>query len=114
MFDPKSLSLRVLHVVATDQRRGAEIFASDLVRALNEKAVAQRVAVLRGAEPLALRFDAPVSLLPSDETTASGVPIRLRTLRAISRLIRAGGPMIEGCGMSSSFLLACRFGDRYA
>jgi glycosyltransferase involved in cell wall biosynthesis len=64
MLDSKSLSvsLRVLHIEATDQRRGAEIITSDLVRALDGMGVEQRVAVLRGAQPLALRFDAPVSL----------------------------------------------------
>ena len=39
--------MRILHVVATAQRRGAEIFASDLVRALNATGVEQRVVVLR-------------------------------------------------------------------
>ena len=36
-----------MHVVASDQRRGAEIFAADLVRALREHGASQRVAVLR-------------------------------------------------------------------
>lgn len=43
--------MRVLHVVATDQRRGAEIFASDLIRALDGGGPVQRGVVLRGGHP---------------------------------------------------------------
>lgn len=40
-------ALSVLHVVATDGHRGAEVFASDLVGALADAGVQQRVAILR-------------------------------------------------------------------
>src|SRR5712691_3944906 len=50
--------MRVLHVVDTDQTRGAEIFASDLIRALNEAGVAQSVAVLRGTSGPRVSYEA--------------------------------------------------------
>lgn len=84
--------MRVLHVIATGQRRGAEIFASDLVRALDDMGVAQRVAVIRGSGSVAVQFDAPVSVLPSNGLALPGLRVRLRTLRAIARLIRTWVP----------------------
>jgi glycosyltransferase involved in cell wall biosynthesis len=43
--------VEVLHVVASHQRRGAEVFASDLVRSLKRSGIAQHVAVLHGSRP---------------------------------------------------------------
>ena len=54
--------MRLLHVVATGQRRGAEMFAADLVGALDGDGIDQRVAVLRGTT-LAVDFPSPVSVL---------------------------------------------------
>ena len=78
-------SVRVLHVVATGSRRGAEVFASDLVRALARAGVPQRVAVLRGATT-EVGFDAPVTMLDEAEeddgaTTLSATRRRLLRLR---------------------------------
>ena len=51
--------MRVLHVVATANRRGGEVFAAALVYALAQEGVEQRVAILRdGAEP-AVAFGVP-------------------------------------------------------
>jgi glycosyltransferase involved in cell wall biosynthesis len=50
--------VRVLHVVDTDQTRGAEIFASDLILALNEAGVTQSVAVLRGTTGPRVSYEA--------------------------------------------------------
>jgi glycosyltransferase involved in cell wall biosynthesis len=66
-------SLRILHVVATGQHRGAEMFAHDLIGALLD--LDQRVALLRRAAGPTIRF-----LVPTD-TLAEGrlVPgLRLR------------------------------------
>jgi glycosyltransferase involved in cell wall biosynthesis len=52
--------MRVLHVVATGQRRGAEVFASDLVRALGGPGIEQRVAVVRNGVGSELSYDADV------------------------------------------------------
>jgi L-malate glycosyltransferase len=78
-------SLRVLHVVASAERRGAEIFAADLVRALAEAGIIQRVAVLRGGGPVA--FDAPTVDLPSGRALP-GVRVGTEPLRAVRRLAR--------------------------
>ena len=75
--------MRVLHVVASGRRRGAEIFASDLVRALARAGVPQRVAVLRGTCS-DVGFDAPVTMLDGaeeDAGTTSPVASRRRLLR---------------------------------
>jgi glycosyltransferase involved in cell wall biosynthesis len=53
------VSLRILHVVASDQRRGAEVFAADLVRTLGERGVSQRMAVLRSGSA-ATTYEVPV------------------------------------------------------
>ncbi len=58
--------MRVLHVVATTQRRGGEVFASDLVRALGPAGVGQRVAVLHGGAVVTTPYEAPVDVLSSD------------------------------------------------
>jgi glycosyltransferase involved in cell wall biosynthesis len=57
--------LRVLHIITTGDRRGAEMFAADLIRALSASGVDQRVAVLRGSPPFPAGFDAPVEVLSS-------------------------------------------------
>ena len=75
--------MRILHVVASGQRRGAEVFASDLVRALARAGVPQRVAVLRGTCS-DVGFDAPLTMLDGAEedagTTSPGAS-RRRWLR---------------------------------
>ena len=60
--------LRVLHVITTGDRRGAEMFAADLIRALARDGVDQRVAVLRGSVPLAAGYEAPIDILSSTRT----------------------------------------------
>ena len=54
--------MRVLHVVATRQRRGAEVFASDLSAKLDELGVRQRVAVLRDGT-FEVEFPVPTAVL---------------------------------------------------
>ena len=56
--------MRILHLIATGQRRGAEVFASDLIAALDAPDLDQRVAVLHGDPPWAVAFGVP-SLPPS-------------------------------------------------
>jgi glycosyltransferase involved in cell wall biosynthesis len=82
--------LRVLHVVATTQRRGAEMFAADLVRALDGLGTAQQVASLRSAGGPAVDFDAPTHILGGGRLTPSARLSRLvRRLRP--DLIQAHG-----------------------
>jgi glycosyltransferase involved in cell wall biosynthesis len=83
--------MRVLHVISTGERRGAEMFASDLIRALNRDGVSQRVAVLRGSPPYAAGYEAESIALASGR-------VRLRidrgALRTLRRLIRNERPTI--------------------
>jgi glycosyltransferase involved in cell wall biosynthesis len=85
--------LRVLHVVATDGRRGAEVFASDLISALNDASVEQRVAVLRGnGAPIA--FEATTRVLGSSGWNVPGLRMDLRAFRALRALISDWSPQV--------------------
>jgi glycosyltransferase involved in cell wall biosynthesis len=78
-------ALRVLHVVATSQRRGAEIFAADLVHALEGTGIAQRVAILRPNGSQSVAYRAPV------HGFRGGGPERVIALR---RLVRRSRPHV--------------------
>jgi glycosyltransferase involved in cell wall biosynthesis len=82
--------MRVLHVLATDRRRGAEIFASSLVAALPRE-IDQQVAILRAGAVPAVSFEAPVEWL------ARGTPVPvarldLRTAGTLRTTIRRHEP----------------------
>jgi glycosyltransferase involved in cell wall biosynthesis len=85
----KEGSMRVLHVIATGDRRGAEMFAADLIRALSTAGVDQLVAVLRGSPPFSASYEAPTAALsPTRGRTIPGVradPRILLRLRSIRR-----------------------------
>lgn len=88
------MTIRVLHVVATGTLRGAEMFAADLVRALNGADLSQRVAILRSSGRLDVSFGAPTALLPADGTRIPGLRVDVRTLRALRALIRHWPPHV--------------------
>ena len=81
--------MRVLHVVATTQRRGAEIFAADLVHALDGLGPAQQVASLRPARGPSVDFDAPTHTLGGGGLSAGRLRRLVRRLRP--DLIQAHG-----------------------
>jgi glycosyltransferase involved in cell wall biosynthesis len=83
--------VRVLHVVATGNRRGAEMFASDLVRALVGLGVEQRVAVLRGSS-VEVPFDAPTTLLESGTWRVPGLKVDPGAIRRLRELASAWPP----------------------
>lgn len=56
-------TLRVLHVTASNQRRGAEVFAADLIGALQE-GIEHEVAYLRGSSGAAVTFPCATHPLP--------------------------------------------------
>lgn len=87
-------SPRVLHVIPTGERRGAEMFAFDLIRALNGSSTSHRVAVLRGSDPLPLAYEAPTALLPSSGRTLPLVRMDARTLRALRHLVDEERPRV--------------------
>lgn len=79
--------MRILHLIATGQRRGAEVFASDLIGALDAPDMDQRVAVLHGDPPWAAGFGAPVTAL-----RARPGPLDPRAVLALRREVRGWRP----------------------
>jgi glycosyltransferase involved in cell wall biosynthesis len=86
--------MRVLHVISTNQLRGAEVFAADLVRAANELAIDQRVAVLRGCPAAGVRFDAPTAILRPGACHRASPGVDLRLVRRIRRLVTSWRPHV--------------------
>jgi glycosyltransferase involved in cell wall biosynthesis len=84
--------MRVLHLIATGQRRGAEVFASDLVAALDVPDLQQRVAVLHGAPPWAVQFRAPVTGLRAGTPNLPARPLHPGAVLALRRLLRDWRP----------------------
>lgn len=89
--DPES-SMRVLHVVATAQRRGAELFASDLVARLNEHGIDQHVAVLRLGDEEGVSFAADTSVWRDGRSRLPGLRVSPVTLGALRGLVRRCDP----------------------
>jgi glycosyltransferase involved in cell wall biosynthesis len=83
--------VRVLHVVASTQRRGGEMFASDLVGALGREAIDQRVAVLHGGGVFAAPFDAPVTLLRDGDAIRGPIALATTAVR-LRRLVARWSP----------------------
>lgn len=79
----------VLHVLSTGRRRGAEVFAADLVAALADDGIEQYVAVLRGTEPVDVPYRAPVTVIGPEW---SNEMLRVRSVLALRRLIHEVGP----------------------
>lgn len=85
-------ALRVLHVVANTRRRGAEVFASDLVRALNTHGVEQMVAPVRADDEAQVAFDAPAVSLASLAWRVPGLRMRPAAVGRLLRLLRSWRP----------------------
>ena len=76
--------VRIVHVVATGQRRGAELFAVDLVGELDRLGIDQHVALLHAGFDGQTTFEAPVTVLRSKGFDLPGFrmdPGRLKDLR---------------------------------
>jgi glycosyltransferase involved in cell wall biosynthesis len=102
--------VRLLHVVATGQRRGAEIFAADLARALSGDGIDQRVAVLRGPE-VAVDFPVPLTVLGDGRSRVPALRVDPRTLGALHQLFGAWRPdliQVHGGEPLKHALLAAR------
>jgi glycosyltransferase involved in cell wall biosynthesis len=83
--------MRVLHVVATGERRGAEVFAGDLVGALDGD-IGQRVAVMRVNGSVDVPYEAPVDVLGSSGRHVPGLRVDVSTIRALRSLGSAWRP----------------------
>lgn len=84
--------MRVLHVVATAQRRGAELFASELVALLNEHGIDQHVAILRSGDDDGVVFEAETSAWRDGHGLLPGLRVSAPTLRALRGLARRCRP----------------------
>jgi glycosyltransferase involved in cell wall biosynthesis len=84
--------MKVLHVISSGERRGAEVFASDLVSALDPRGLLQHVAILHGSGPLAAEMTVPVSLLRADGRPLPGLRIHPAALRSLRALVTRWGP----------------------
>jgi glycosyltransferase involved in cell wall biosynthesis len=87
-------SMKVLHVVGSGQRRGAELFASDLVRALNVRGVDQCVGVLHANGSVRVPFDCPVVPLGRGGWTLPGLRIHVDALGSTAKVVRTWRPDI--------------------
>lgn len=79
--------MKILHVVATGERRGAEVFASDLAFALGDEGVEQRVAVLRPPGPPASAYDPPADTIPAVGWRLPAARMDVGTMRGLWRLV---------------------------
>ena len=84
--------IRVLHVVATGAKRGGEIFASDLIRTLDEDGVLQHVAVLRDSGKLEVDFTVPVTRLLTQAPDARRFAFDVRIVRELRRALDVHHP----------------------
>ncbi len=90
----KVRELRVLHVVATGERRGAEVFAADLVQSLSEAGLDQGVAVLRATGSSKVAYEAPTTVLGPDGRMVRLLRLDLRRVRSLRRLVNEMEPDI--------------------
>lgn len=86
--------MRVLHVVATGERRGAELFASDLVSALSNDGVEQRVAALRAVGLTAADYEAPTIALGPATWRLPGIRVDPGVALRLHRLVEEWPPEI--------------------
>jgi glycosyltransferase involved in cell wall biosynthesis len=105
--------MRVLHVVATRQRRGAELFASSLVGALGSDEVDQRVVVLRSNGGEGVSFAAPVTTFDGQVRSVPGIRVDLARVNGLHRVVRAFRPDVVQAhgGESLKYALAALRGD---
>jgi glycosyltransferase involved in cell wall biosynthesis len=85
--------LRVLHLLATTKRRGAEVFASELVGALDAAGLSQRVAVIRQTPP-EVHFAVPWTTLNVAGTRLPVIRLDVRTVRRLRHLAARWRPHV--------------------
>ncbi len=84
--------MRVLHVISSSDRRGAQIFAADLIASLCEHDVSQRVAILRSTDGGGVDFGVRTDLLATGGLRIPGLKMGVEHLRALRRLIQTARP----------------------
>lgn len=98
--------MNVLHVTVSAGRRGGEIFAADLVGALADCGVDQRVAVLRPQGDGGVRFPVSTDDLAAGGRVIPGLRIRVGTASGLRRLIRGWQPDVIQCHGGEPFKYA--------
>ena len=84
--------MRVLHVVSSAQRRGAEMFACDLDKALADLGVDQRIAQLRSVSSKeVVDFFSPTDVLVGPGVRPS-LGTKFKTVRSLRRLVTSWAP----------------------
>lgn len=86
--------MKVLHVVASRERRGAEVFASALVNSLAGSDVDQRVAVLRAGRGDQVLFSAPTTEIGTATIRVPGVRMSAAGVRNLKHAIASYRPDI--------------------
>jgi len=84
--------MRLLHVVPSDERRGAEQFTADLAGALSGRGIDQRVFLIRKGEPGGMTFPVPVVHIGPPGRGLPVLGMRLRTVRSLHRFIGTWTP----------------------
>lgn len=86
--------MRILHVIATSNRRGGELFASDLIHSLNAVGITQHVVVLHRTNGMRIDFEAPTEVLGVNGWGAPGLRASVPGLLALRRAIRGFDPEV--------------------
>src|SRR5918999_2325232 len=84
--------MKLLHVIATGSRRGAEVFASDLVAALSDRNVEQRVAVLRSVDPVSVRYEAATTVLGDGSRAVPGLGVDTSVVLGLRHVVGSWNP----------------------
>jgi glycosyltransferase involved in cell wall biosynthesis len=85
---------RILHVIASDQVRGAELFASDLVRSLASRGLDQRIALLRRSPGPRVQFEAPVAVVGAGRRQVPGLHVWPQAIVSLRRLVDGWRPSV--------------------
>ncbi len=86
--------LRVLHVVSTNERRGAEMFVADLIRVMDDPGIEERVAVMRDAGNPPAPFGGATALTGPNGGLVPFLGVNVRTGLALRDAIRSWRPHV--------------------
>jgi L-malate glycosyltransferase len=86
--------LRVMHVVSTGHRRGAEVFVADLARALGPMGIDQIVTILHGDEPGEVNFGVDTIGLMPGPPKVPGLRLDGGILRGIRHALATWAPTV--------------------
>ena len=105
--------MRVLHVLASQERRGAEVFASALIESLAGGAVDQRVTVLHPNLGERVSFSVPTAVLSATSVSVPGIRLNVTGVRNLGRVLASFRPDVVQAhgGEPLKYALAATRGD---